>query len=261
MTTVGRLEVGTAASPIQVGRTAEIVIANTPLGGGVADPEQFGNAILNFGKLTIHGAVVTPTFVRVAVEPRAGHTTFTLSEAVSGWKAGDRLVLPDTRHMKESETNGWMNNAEPVGGTDRSVGVGRRQHRLADERAGVRSPGRAQSQRRARVPPARREPVAQRHHPLRECDGHSRPHDVAAYRRHRHSLCAVPRPRAHQAHAAQHHHQRDRPLSDPHASQPRAAAEPGERLPVHRDRQRRGRRLAGESVQVGHRRSTTATTG
>ena len=38
MTTVGRLEVGTAASPIQVGRTAEIVIANTPLGGGVSDP-------------------------------------------------------------------------------------------------------------------------------------------------------------------------------------------------------------------------------
>ncbi len=111
MTTVGHLEVGTAASPIAVGRTAEIVLADTPLGAGVSDPEQFGNGIINFGRFTVHGAPVTPTFTRVATEPRAGHTSLTLSEPVSGWSAGDRLVLPDTRHIKESETTGggWIN--------------------------------------------------------------------------------------------------------------------------------------------------------
>ena len=59
----------------------------------------------------MHGSVRTPTFVRLATEPRAGHTTLTLSEAVSGWRVGDRLVLPDTRHIKESEVTGggWIN--------------------------------------------------------------------------------------------------------------------------------------------------------
>ena len=100
MGTPGVLEVGTAATPIAAGVTAEIVIANTPLGGSVADPDQFGTGITVLGKVTMHGSVKTPTFVRLATEPRAGQTTLTLSAAVSGWQLGDRLVLPDTRHMQ-----------------------------------------------------------------------------------------------------------------------------------------------------------------
>ena len=46
MGTPGVLEVGTAAAPIAAGVTAEIVIANSPLGGSVADPEQFGTGII-----------------------------------------------------------------------------------------------------------------------------------------------------------------------------------------------------------------------
>jgi hypothetical protein len=112
MAPLGFLEVGSVAAPIGVNVTAEIVIANSPLGGGVADPNQFGTAILVFGKLTMHGSVKTPTFVRLAgAEPRSGNAALTLSEAVSGWKVGDRLVLPDTRHIKESEVTGggWVN--------------------------------------------------------------------------------------------------------------------------------------------------------
>ena len=91
--------------------TAEIVIADSPLGGSVADPLQFGTGLMIFGKATMHGSPRTPTFVRVATEPRAGHTTLTLSAPVSGWRVGDRLVLPDTRHIKESEVtgSGWIN--------------------------------------------------------------------------------------------------------------------------------------------------------
>ena len=37
--------------------TAEIVIANSAIGGGVADPEQFGTGLLNFGKVTMHGTL------------------------------------------------------------------------------------------------------------------------------------------------------------------------------------------------------------
>ena len=111
MGTPGVLELGTASNPIAADVTAEIVIANSALGESVPDAEQFGTGIVVLGKLSMHGSVKTPTFVRLAAEPRAGDTTLTLSEAVAGWKAGDRLVLPDTRHIKESEVtgNGWMN--------------------------------------------------------------------------------------------------------------------------------------------------------
>src|SRR5262245_50271632 len=51
MTTVGYLEVGTAANPVAANVTAEIVIADSATGSGVADPEQYGTGILNFGKM------------------------------------------------------------------------------------------------------------------------------------------------------------------------------------------------------------------
>jgi hypothetical protein len=112
MGTPGILEVGTAAAPVAATVTAEIIIANSPIGAGVADPLQFGTGLIVLGKMVVHGSVRTPTFVRLATEPRAGDTTLTLSGAVSGWRAGDRLVLPDTRHIKESEVvpgNDWIN--------------------------------------------------------------------------------------------------------------------------------------------------------
>ena len=111
MGTPGVLEVGTAAAPISINVTAEIVVADSPLGGSVTDSDQFGTGIVVFGKASMHGSVKTPTFLRLATEPRAGHTALTLSAPVSGWNIGDRLVLPDTRHIKESEVTGggWVN--------------------------------------------------------------------------------------------------------------------------------------------------------
>ena len=112
MGTPGVLEVGTVDNPIAAGVTAEIVIANSPLGGSVADPDQYGTGLIVFGKVSMHGSMRTPTFMRVASEPRAGATTLTLAEPATGWRAGDRIVLPDTRHIKESEVTpagGWVN--------------------------------------------------------------------------------------------------------------------------------------------------------
>ena len=45
MGTPGILEVGTAAAPVAAGVTAEILIANSPIGGSVADPLGFGTGI------------------------------------------------------------------------------------------------------------------------------------------------------------------------------------------------------------------------
>ena len=102
MGTPGVLEVGTAAAPIAANVTAEIVIANSPLGGSVADPEQFGTGLMVFGRWSMHGSVKTPTFVRLATEPRAGNTTLTLSQAVVGLE-GRRPARPagHAAHQRE----------------------------------------------------------------------------------------------------------------------------------------------------------------
>ena len=98
----GSLEVGTSAKPVAPGVTAEIVIADQLI-DPVIDPGQLGNGIIALGKVTMHGAVKAPTFLRVAREPLAGQVTLTFGQAVSGWKAGDELVIPDTRQLRDNE--------------------------------------------------------------------------------------------------------------------------------------------------------------
>jgi len=102
VTDAGFLEIGSAATPVAPEVTAEVVIADQPIDSAI-DPGQFGNGIIGLGRVTMHGAVKTPTFVRVKQEPLAGQTKLTLERAVSGWKAGDRLVLPDTRQLRAME--------------------------------------------------------------------------------------------------------------------------------------------------------------
>jgi len=105
----GGLEVGSEAAPVTAGFTAEIVIANRAI-NTATDPEQFGTGMRGFGIVRMHGAPKTPTWTRVAVEPRAGHTTLTLSQPVGGWRVGDRLIVPDTRHLKWNEVTNWIRN-------------------------------------------------------------------------------------------------------------------------------------------------------
>jgi hypothetical protein len=98
----GTLEVGTSANPIPASFTAEIIIQNKALSPS-ADPDQFGTGLLSIdGKVTMFGAIKTPTFVRTAAEPRAGQTVIQLERAVSGWRVGDRLFIPDSRQVDEN---------------------------------------------------------------------------------------------------------------------------------------------------------------
>lgn len=98
----GSLIVGNATSPI-VARS-EIIMADRPLQTGTVaapgiDSRQYGNGLIGFGTITMHGRQKSPTFVRLAVEPQAGATSLRLVEPVNGWVAGDQLVLPDTRRI------------------------------------------------------------------------------------------------------------------------------------------------------------------
>jgi hypothetical protein len=98
----GALEVGTADRAVDSKATARIEIADEPLDTRV-DPGQVGNGIVGLGRVTMHGAVKAPTFVRLAAQARAGDTRLTLERPVSGWTTGDRIVIPDTRQLRSSE--------------------------------------------------------------------------------------------------------------------------------------------------------------
>lgn len=104
----GALQVGTALNPIPAGTRAEIVIVNAPI-DLTTDRASHGNGLLALGgSVTMHGAIKTPTFIRLASEPVAGATSLSLSAAVSGWQAGDRIVLPDTRHLLGTDLSGFV---------------------------------------------------------------------------------------------------------------------------------------------------------
>ncbi len=161
----GELRVGTAANPVAAGVTAEIVFANQPL-NPTFDPDQYGNGLIALGKVTMHGAVQSDTFVRLAGEPLTGQTTLTLETPVIGWRPGDRLGLPDTRHLLGGER---FSNFEPQWerATIQSISPDGRVLDL-DQPADVRSQGSAQQRRRVGVPTARGKSVAQRNDQVRE---------------------------------------------------------------------------------------------
>src|SRR5215472_12685651 len=98
----GSLEVGTVSKPVGASVIAEIIIADQSIDREV-DPGQIGTGIEGLGKITMHGSLKAPTFVRLAREPAAGDATLVLEEPVSGWMQDDRLVIPDTRQLRSNE--------------------------------------------------------------------------------------------------------------------------------------------------------------
>src|SRR3989442_612093 len=98
----GYLEVGSPTAPVAPNVTAEIVITDQKIDRKI-DPAELGTGIESLGKITMHGAVKSPTFMRLAEEPLSGQTTLTLEQSVQGWKAGDHIVIPDTRQLRDLE--------------------------------------------------------------------------------------------------------------------------------------------------------------
>ncbi len=115
----GALEVGTAAAPVSAAVTAEIVIADRAPdtvndGVGVFDPSQFGTGLISVdGRVTISGAAKT-TFTRLATEPQPGQTSLKLAAAVSGWRAGDRIFLPDSKHVPSATASSYAFEGEEL---------------------------------------------------------------------------------------------------------------------------------------------------
>ena len=98
----GVFEMGTPSRPVAPNVTAEFITADIPIDTKL-DPEQLSGGLVGLGTVTISGAGKSATFMRLAAEPLAGQTTLQLAEEVSGWNAGDKLVIPDTRQLRQNE--------------------------------------------------------------------------------------------------------------------------------------------------------------
>ena len=94
----GAIEAGTAAAPA----TGVVIVILDHALNVTADPLKFGTGILSFGAMRLHGAPKT-AFVRVKQELRAGDTQIVMESLPSGWRVGDRLVLPDSKQHRVTE--------------------------------------------------------------------------------------------------------------------------------------------------------------
>jgi hypothetical protein len=106
----GSLVVGTTANPIAASVHANIHIANQPI-NTTLDPEQYGTGLIVLGNVTMHGTTKTP-YVALSQEAHAEGTVLHLASPVTGWQAGDDILLPDTRQLFESFNTGTSYNPQ-----------------------------------------------------------------------------------------------------------------------------------------------------
>jgi hypothetical protein len=86
------LEVGTPEKPILAGRTALIRLVY--LDG--LDRQSCPGIVCCGGRMDFHGAPINRTWVRLAATAKKGDSVITLSEAVTGWNVGDRVIVTMT---------------------------------------------------------------------------------------------------------------------------------------------------------------------
>jgi hypothetical protein len=95
------LEVGTADQPIDARHTA--VLRLVYIAG--MDPDSCPAVVCCGGRMDFHGAALGRTWVKLGATARAGSAEVRLSEPVTGWRVGDRVILTATvRQNKRLKT-------------------------------------------------------------------------------------------------------------------------------------------------------------
>jgi len=95
------LEVGTAADPIPAACTAKIRLKYFE---GL-DKDSFPSIVCCGGRMEFHGAPLNRTWLKIGAPANKGGTQITLSEPVTGWRTGDRMILTATvRQNKIAKT-------------------------------------------------------------------------------------------------------------------------------------------------------------
>jgi hypothetical protein len=92
------LEVGTPDSPMPAQFTARIRL--TYIDG--TNKESLPALVCCGGRMDLHGTPLSHTWLRLGATAKKGEAVVTLSEKVTGWKAGDRVILTATQSDRDS---------------------------------------------------------------------------------------------------------------------------------------------------------------
>lgn len=89
------LEVGTPNQPIEAGKSALIRLVYF----AGSNKESLPAIVCCGGRMDLHGAPLSRTWVKLGATAKKGDSVVTLAEAVTGWKVGDRVILPPTSYQ------------------------------------------------------------------------------------------------------------------------------------------------------------------
>jgi len=112
------LEIGTAEAPIPAGVTATIRLRYFP----GTDAQTLPAIVVCGGRWDVHGARMNRTWVKLASAAKPGESHLTLAEPVTGWRAGDHIIVTAA---KSSEGEGTFRqdarHAMPVATEERVI--------------------------------------------------------------------------------------------------------------------------------------------
>jgi hypothetical protein len=116
------LLVGTPDRPIDARHTATIRLHYV----AGHDKQSCPAIVCCGGRMDFHGAPMARTWVKLATTAKAGASVVTLDEAVTGWKAGDRVILTATTRqnkVKKTFQPSVKDNTQTEERTIKSVGA------------------------------------------------------------------------------------------------------------------------------------------
>jgi hypothetical protein len=112
------LEVGSPTAPVSAGRTARIRLVFC---AGM-DRESCPAIVCCGGRMDLHGAPLSRTWVKLGATAKAGDTVITLAEPVRGWRVGDRVIVTATQ--RDRGASAVARAARGKGEVYRSEGTG-----------------------------------------------------------------------------------------------------------------------------------------
>jgi hypothetical protein len=92
------LEIGTPEKPIPAGKSATIRLAFIE----GANKESWPAIVCCGGRMDIHGALLSRTWLKLGADAKKFDSEIMLSEKVSGWRAGDKIIITGTKDPDES---------------------------------------------------------------------------------------------------------------------------------------------------------------
>lgn len=113
--TMPTLEVGTRDAPIPAEHTARIRLHH--LEG--LDPNDAPALVCCSARMELHGAPLSRTWVKLGSDVKAGDTSVTIAEPVTGWRVGDEVIVTGSKHQNRNRT--FRNKRDSLGTEERQI--------------------------------------------------------------------------------------------------------------------------------------------